>query len=165
MLKPWTERRFVERGLTAAEWTQISRGLAEALHARRVRPRIRPVAHPAATIAALWFGSRPIIAIGSTIWWPGAPSDFAGSSAMAILQHELQHVLDYAQGRMSVGRYLLWPPNWRYELTLTPDLRWERLGAEQRATAAEALWRSERSGDVTRLLRLRELVPWAHDGD
>ena len=32
---------------------------------------------------------------------------------MAVLQHELQHVLEYATGELSVLRYVIWLPNWR----------------------------------------------------
>jgi hypothetical protein len=109
-------------------------------------------------------GARPIVALGSTVWWPGAHPDFAGSPAMAILQHELQHVLEYAERKLGVLSYLLWPPNWSYHLVLAPGLRWERLGAEQRAMAAELLWHCEHSGgDHAQALLLRELIPWAHE--
>jgi len=81
---------------------------------------------------------------------------------MAILQHELQHVLDFAEGRLTVLSYLLLPHNWRYRWELREGLSWDRLGAEQRASMAEALWRAERSqtkGEVA--AALRALIPWA----
>ncbi len=106
-------------------------------------------------------GRAPIMAVGSTIWWPGAAADFWGGPQMAVLQHELQHVLDFAEGRLTVARYLLWPPNWRYRFQLSEGLAWDALGAEQRASAAEALWLYERCGDLANAVALRRLIPWA----
>lgn len=151
------------RLLTASERAQVSAGLRQALQDAGAQPRIRPNAHPASYLAALRFGSAPIMAVGSTIWWPDAPPDLSGTRQMATLQHELQHVLEFAEGKLSILGYLLWPPNWRYDLVLSPGLRWAQLGAEQRATAAEALWRSEQAGDEPRTRLLRALIPWADD--
>ena len=81
---------------------------------------------------------------------------------MAVLQHELQHILDFAEGRLTVLGYLLLPRNWRYRWELSDRLSWDRLGAEQRASMAEALWRAERSqtnGEVA--ATLRQIIPWA----
>ncbi|MGH6991916.1 MAG: hypothetical protein ACRED8_07435, partial [Caulobacteraceae bacterium] len=147
--------------LTSAEWRELSDGLAVALNRAEVHPRIRGRAHPAAHIAALWRGSTPIMAVGRTLWWPNAAGDFAGTPSMAVLQHELQHLLDYAEGRLSVAGYLLRPRNWTYDFDLSSALDWNALGAEQRASLAEALWRSERNGDAVTVARLRSLIPWA----
>ena len=38
---------------------------------------------------------------------------------------------------------------------------WRKLGAEQRASVAEALWRAERSGESAVVDRLRAVIPWA----
>jgi hypothetical protein len=153
------------RPLTPREWAELSDGLALALRRAGVHPRIVARAHPAARVAALRFGATPIMAIGRTIWWPGAAASFAGGALMAVLQHELQHLLDYAQGRLSLGGYLLLPKNWRYRYRLSPSTRWEALGAEQRASVAEDLWRSERGPDVARTSALRALAPWARAWD
>ena len=47
---------------------------------------------------------------------------------MSVLQHELQHVLEYATGELSVLRYVIWPPNWRYGYWLGPDSHWKDFG-------------------------------------
>jgi hypothetical protein len=150
------------RPLTSGEWAALSGGLAVALDRAGVSPRIEARAHPGAWIAALWRGAVPVMAVGRTVWWPRAMADFAGEPAMAILQHELQHLLDYAQGRLSPIGYLLRPRHWTYDVTLSPGLVWDSLGAEQRASLAERLWRDERSdpgGEAVRMLR--SVIPWA----
>ena len=130
--------------------------------ATRVRPMIDGRAHPAAFLARLRFGRPPIMAVGRTIWWPNARRDFAGTGDMAILQHELQHILDFAEGRLTVLSYLLLPRNWRYRWELSDCLSWDRLGAEQRASMAEALWRAERSSAKTEVAAtLRTIILWA----
>jgi hypothetical protein len=150
------------RPLTSAEWAELSEGLGAALSAAGVAPIIDPHPHPAAYLAQLRFGSLPIMAVGRTIWWPKAPPDLAGTNAMAVLQHELQHILDFAEGRLTVAGYLLLPRNWTYRWGLDGRLTWARLGAEQRASAVEALWRAERSSahsETTAMLR--RIIPWA----
>lgn len=150
------------RPLSEGEWSQLTRGLAAALREAKVEPRIIDGPHPAAFLGALRFGSVPIVVIGQTIWWPGAMSDFAGTRAMGVLQHELQHVLDYANGRLSVTGYLLNPRNWSYRWAAADLEEWDSLGAEQRASMAEALWRAENSSAGQALAeRLRRRIPWA----
>jgi hypothetical protein len=127
-----------------------------------VTPLIVPRPHHVAHLARVRFGSLPIMAVGQTIWWPNAAPDFAGTDATAVLQHELQHLLDYAEGRLSVARYVLYPRNWSYRWSLSEGLSWDRLGAEQRASMAEALWRAERSpASVELTAALRAVIPWA----
>ena len=151
------------RPLTAAEWTALSRGLADALRSTGASPRIVARAHPLAVIAVLWRGRVPILTRGAEIWWPGAPDDLSGAGGqMAVLQHELQHVLDYAAGCLTGARYVLHPRHWRYGYRLGTCARWERLGAEQRASMAEHIWLMEHGlMDATDLWRLRDLAPWA----
>jgi len=150
------------RALTSAELADLSGGLGEALALAGAAPLVEARAHPAAHVARLRFGSLPIMAVGRTIWWPGARADFAGTAEMAVLQHELQHILDFAEGRLTVPGYLLLPHNWRYRYDLNERLSWDRLGAEQRASMAEALWRAERSrGDSEVATTLRRIIPWA----
>lgn len=84
---------------------------------------------------------------------------------MALLQHELQHLLDFAQGNLTAVGYLLNPRHWKYSYDVTGRLEWDRLGAEQRASLAEDLWRSERSLSSTLSAeRLRSIIPWASGG-
>jgi len=90
---------------------------------------------------------------------------------MATLQHELQHVLDYATGELTAARYLLNPRNWRYRYQLSPASRWRDFGAEQRASIAEHHWLLERgradlvardlSRDPPPRTAFRDLIPWA----
>jgi len=149
------------RELTDGEWAELSPGLGDALRRAGVVPCIRPREHLFARLAGLWFGRAPIMALGRTIWWLGAAADFAGSAAMAVLQHELQHLLDYAEGRLSALGYVLNARDWRYGYVLAPGLTWDDLGAEQRASVAEDLWRCEASGETARAAALRALIPWA----
>ncbi len=154
------------RALTAGEWSSVTRGLAEALRAVRAEPLI--IARPAwpARVAALWRGGTPIMVIGRRIYWPGALRDMSGlqsPKAMAVLQHELQHVLEYAVGELSVARYVLAPRNWTYDYSLDATSRWADFGAEQRASIAEHLWLIERGlmtdAEAGRLHR--QVIPWA----
>src|SRR5215472_18819099 len=100
------------RSLTAGEWAELSPGLADALAAANAIPQIEDRAHLAAHLARVRFGSAPVLALGRTIWWPNARDDFAGTTQMAVLQHELQHVLDFAEGRLTPLGYLMLPRNW-----------------------------------------------------
>ena len=151
------------RPLTTGEWAALSPGLAAALHTAEAAPRIMPRAHIGARIAALWRGHTPILTRGAVIWWAGAPADISAASpqAMAVLQHELHHVLEYATGRLSAWNYLTNRQNWSYALTLTDRHRWDDLGAEQRAVVAERLYLAEHGvAHTDELANLRRLLPW-----
>lgn len=155
------------RPLTAGEWSALSDGLAAALRAAGVDPRI--VARPAlgARIAALWRGGGPpILAWKRTLYWPGALADFAATgaeSSMALLQHELHHLWEYATGDLTWWGYGLDPGNWRYRYDLAPAARWSDFGAEQRASIAEHLWLIEhgrKAGRDSAADLRRRLLPW-----
>lgn len=157
----------MKRPLTLGEWSSLSPGLAGALRDAGAAPRIVPRAHPGARISALWRGKTPILTRGDDIWWPGAAPDMSApgrETSMAVLQHELQHVLEYAQGRLSAAAYLGKPRNWIYAYDLGPGSKWNDFGAEQRASIVETLWWLERGGDPEKLEAHRKLVPWARDG-
>jgi hypothetical protein len=149
------------RPLTACEWTQLSPGLALVLRNAGVEPLIVARAHPAAWIAALWRGSLPVIALGRRIWWPEAKADLSDETEMPVLQHELQHVLDYAQGRLSAVGYLLQPRHWTYRYDLLELLSWGELGAEQRASLAEDYWIAQHRGDAQAAQAMGRIIPWA----
>lgn len=149
------------RSLTASERAALSDGLWDALQAAGAFPRIVASAFPLARVSYLWRGHVPVLTLGDRIYWGRAPDDCSRSpAAMALLQHELQHVLDYATGRMSWLSYALRPADWTYRV---PDSgwSWERLGAEQRAVLAERLWRAERRGETGEIARLQAVLPWA----
>jgi hypothetical protein len=118
-------------------------------------------------MAALWRRRSPILTRGDAIWWPEAGEDFSGpwaAAAMATLQHELQHVLDYRIGWLTAARYLSRPRHWSYRLEVRPGLDWDALGAEQRAMAAELLWIAQNApGRISRADQriLTDLIPWA----
>lgn len=152
------------RELTGAEWLALSPGLREALAAAGARPRIIARASWPGRVARLWRGRTPITTLGQTIYWPGAPDDLSSGRAMAVLQHELQHVLDFATGALTRLGYLLTPSDWRYGYRLAGAV-WGRLGAEQRASVAEHLWLAERGLADFDLPALRRLAPWAREGD
>lgn len=147
------------RPLTEGERAGLSQGLADALEAAGVSPLI--VARPAlwARFAALWRGATPIMVVGHRIYWPGAPADLAGSRSMALLQHELQHVLEYATGALGPLRYVLDPRNWFYRYRLGEGSAWRHFAAEQRAQIAEDFWRLDRAGEACE--HHRRVIPWA----
>ena len=124
-----------DRLLTAGEWAALSPGLAKALRAVGAAPVLRDAPHPWALIAALWRGGQaPILTRYDVIWWPAAPDDLSRPGrerAMSVLQHELQHVLDYRTGWLTTFRYALRPANWRYGWVLDPGRPWDAYGAEQ----------------------------------
>jgi hypothetical protein len=163
----------VRRALAPAELDRLSPGLVRALEAAGVAPCIVSRAHPAARLASLWRGRAPILARPGRIFWPGVPEDLAaaGDRAVAILQHELQHLLEYATGELSAARYLLNPRNWTYRYRLTEESRWSDFGAEQRACIAEHFWLMQRGRAdwVERDLRApcarralyQRVIPWA----
>ena len=155
-----------ERGLTSAERRLLSPGLVAALAAAGADPVIVPRAAWLAKLTWLWRGHVPILTRGRKIYWPDAPEDFSTHpNAMAVLQHELQHVLDVSTGRLSALGYLLHPKNWTYRLPSPERWDWRRLGAEQRAVLAEKLWRAEQGLEEPHLHACRAVIPWAGDCD
>jgi len=160
------------RTLTYGEWASLSTGLAEALRWADCTPTI--VAGPAlgARIARLWRRSVPVMVWRNCIYWPGALEDFSAPGderSMALLQHELQHVLEFASGQLTAARYALNPKNWRYRYRLDAHSRWLQFGAEQRASIVEHLWLIERGLAGTGASEHhRRVIPWAnsfHLGD
>jgi hypothetical protein len=162
------------RPLTEGEWLALSPGLAEALARAGVRPQIQARTSFLARLAQIRFASAPVMVMGSKVHWPQALGDFSIPGlepCMAVLQHELQHVLEFAMGELSPFRYALRPRNWRYRYELTPRSRWRDFGAEQRATIAEHYWWLERGlearvhGALGRppasLAEYRRVLPWA----
>ena len=101
------------------------------------------------------------------IFWPGAEPDLSrvGPAALATMQHELQHVLDYRTGRLTAARYLLDSREWTYDVRdVGPNFN--RLGAEQRATLVEHLWLAENGyRPTTEVADLRAIIPWAAQAD
>jgi len=60
-----------------------------------VRQRIAQRAHPAPGSPRIGEVRTPIMAVGPrTIWWARPKADFAGDAAEAVVQHELQHLLE-----------------------------------------------------------------------
>jgi hypothetical protein len=81
---------------------------------------------------------------------------------MAVLQHELQHILDYATGELTALGYLAHPRHWTYAIRPSPETRWADLGAEQRAMLAERLWLAEHGvAPVEDAAALTAIIPWA----
>lgn len=152
------------RPLTDAERAALSPGLLAALDAAGAEPLIAPLAAWPARLARLWRGHVPVLTLGRRIHWPGAAADVSGRpAAMALLQHELQHVLDFQTGRLTAIGYLLRPRNWTYRLPPPERWDWSRLGAEQRAVLAETLWRAEREGAGDLAAACRRAIPWARE--
>ncbi len=166
-------RPGASRGLTSGERARLSPGLVAALDEAGISPVVLNRPHTAARIAALWRGSPPILARPGQIFWPGALVDYAEvpAPAFATLQHELQHLLDYATGAMTGLGYLLSPADWRYGYQPKENACSDDFGAEQRATIAEHLWLLEQgSGDLMgralgreppSLEWCRRVLPWA----
>lgn len=152
------------RPLTESEKKLLSPGLIAALAAAGAEPVIVPRAAWLAKLTWLWRGHVPILTRGHKIYWPGAPADFSSlPNTMAVLQHELQHVLDFSTGRLSALGYLLHPKNWTYRLPHPDRWDWRRLGAEQRAVLAEKLWRAEQGLEEPHFHACRAIIPWAGD--
>jgi hypothetical protein len=155
-----------ERALTDSEWSALSPGLVAALRSAGVQPRLLARPSALARWASLIRGATPIMVLGHRIFWPGALEDMSGAwngRGMAVLQHELQHVLEFATGELSVLRYVTRPRNWRYGYRLGPDSRWRDFGAEQRASIAEHLWLIERGlmADPSGGAHHRRVIPWS----
>jgi len=154
------------RDLTTGEWAGLSAGLAGALRAAGARPRLRDATHPGARIAGLLRRSPPpILTRGEVIWWPAPPKDLSRAGlepSMAILQHELQHVLDYSTGWLTAARYLSHRRHWSYDWKCGPGTAWDALGAEQRAAMAQQIWMIEQGlAPADDIVALRRIVPWA----
>ncbi len=166
-------RPGASRDLTPGERARLSRGLAAALDDAGASPLLLNRVHPGARVAVLWRGSPPILSRPGRIFWPAALSDYAEApaEAFATLQHELQHLLDYATRALTGLGYLSRPADWRYQYRLTEASRWDDFGAEQRASIAEHLWLIEqgRADLVRRALAFeppalgdyRRVLPWA----
>ncbi len=150
------------RGLTDAERAGLSGGLVRALDAAGAQPWICSAPHLGARLSSLWRGHVPILTLGQTIHWPDAAQDFTSSPQnMAILQHELHHVLEFTTGVLTPLGYLSNPRNWTYNVTLTDTCAWTDFGAEQRAMLAEQLWWAQVGGRPEPVDRLCTLIPWA----
>jgi hypothetical protein len=161
-------RSNTERNLTPGEIARLSPGLWSALQAAGAHPRLVAKVSPFARAASLWRGEAPILTLGVRVFWPGLPADLsrAGSGGhIAVLQHELQHVLDFATGRLSVLRYAVDPRNWSYGYTLVEGRPFYAYGAEQRASMAEDLWRLDHGLHAPAInpAHLRRLIPWAYE--
>jgi hypothetical protein len=165
MAKPLKMILGAERGLTEGERAGLNPGLLMALARVGAEPRIVARASLLASIAGLWRGHIPILVLHRRIYWPGALPDFSVSprpDEMAMLQHELQHVLEFKTGELTMHGYVLRPRDWvyRYRLELGRDF-WS-YGAEQRASMAEDLWRAENGLiSASHGAALRLMIPWA----
>ena len=158
--------RGARRALTEGEWSAISPGLVEALRKANVTPQIVARASVPALVAAIRWGRAPIMVLGQRIFWSGAVADFSqpwSNHTLAVLQHELQHVLEFATGELSALRYVVAPRNWPYGYRLGADSQWTDFGAEQRASIAEHLWLIERRlmPDAAGGAHHRRVLPWA----
>jgi hypothetical protein len=161
--------RGATRGLTDRERARLSPGLLNALAEAGVEPVI--AARPAwlARAASLWRRHVPVLTLPGQIYWPDAWDDFSPSNGqMAVLQHELQHLLEFGSGALTPLRYLLKPHNWRYGYHLFPGCAWADFGAEQRARLVEHWWWIEQ-GLRDSLLDppedYRRLIPWLENPD
>lgn len=161
------------RGLTSGEWRALSPGLASALRRAGVWPVIQARTSFLARFAQVRFASAPVMALGGRVHWPEALADFSLPGlepSMAVLQHEMQHILEFATGELSPFRYALRARNWRYRYELSERSRWRDFGAEQRASIAEHFWLLERGLErpVARALGAapaplacyRRVLPW-----
>ena len=155
-----------DRPLTEGEWAALTPGLARALRGAGAAPLLRDRNHPGAAIAALWRGGQaPVLTRHDVIWWSRAADDLSRpgqEQGMSVLQHELQHVLDYRIGWLTLVRYVLRPANWSYDWAITPGRPWDDYGAEQRASIAEQIWLADNGlAPQNSVEALRRLVPWA----
>lgn len=152
------------RPLTRAERAALSPGLWAAVESAGITPEIVSRPSVPAAIVALWRRRLPVMVLGRRIFWPGALEDFGDDARlMPVLQHELQHVLEFGGGELTRLGYLLRPANWRYGYTGGPDARWSEFGAEQRAMIVQHYWLAERDRlkDGPPVEWFRDLIPWA----
>ena len=163
MHKPLKMILGAERGLTEAERRALNSGLLAALTRAKAEPRIVARASVLASISGLWRGHIPVLTTRRRLFWPGALIDFSSHPAlMATLQHELQHVLEFATGELTYREYLLKPRNWRYVYRLELGKGFWDYGAEQRASMAEHLWLAENGHrPASEGAALRLTIPWA----
>lgn len=165
MVQPTKMILGAERDLTAGERAAINPGLLAALARAGAEPRIVARASLLASISGLWRGHIPILVLGRRIHWPGALTDFSASGEprhLADLQHELQHVLEFATGELTVLGYALTPRDWIYRYRLELGRDFFSYGAEQRASMAEDLWLAENGfADPSHGAALRLTIPWA----
>jgi len=82
---------------------------------------------------------------------------------VSVLQHELQHILEFATGKLSLIGYALLPFNWTYRYRIGPTTQWRALGAEQRAQMVQDYWLAEHglAPGAADLQTYRALIPWA----
>lgn len=158
-MKLWTQRP-----LTKAERDALSAGLWSALTESGVQPLI--VARPSlpALIVSVWRGGAPVMVLGRRIYWPGALTDFAARpELMSVLQHELQHALEFGRGELSRLSYLLKPTNWIYRYRLGAGALWSDFGAEQRAMIVQHYFLAERGllPSAEPVETYQALIPWA----
>lgn len=160
-LMTYGERRF----LTEDERAALSPGLAAALAACGCQPVIVARASVFALIARLWRRRVPVMVIGRRIFWPGAALDFTTANArtLSLLQHELQHVLEFRTGVLSALGYILLPFNWRYGYRLDAASVWGGYGAEQRAQIVQDYFLAARGllPSAPSLETYRQVIPWA----
>ncbi|CAN5119897.1 hypothetical protein BH11PSE2_BH11PSE2_14600 [soil metagenome] len=150
------------RGLTETEIAALSPGLHAALTVAGARPRIIARSALGARISALWRRDVPVLTWGQSIYWPGALTDFSNTGHnMGVLQHELQHVLEFTTGKLTHLGYGLNPRNWSY--AYAPTREWSAYGAEQRAQIVQDLWLTERGlgPSLAPLDWYRGVIPWA----
>jgi hypothetical protein len=164
MARPLKMMLGAERGLTEAERDALNPGLVAALDRARAAPRIVARASILASLSGLWRGHIPVLTTRRRLYWPGALTDFTEGHPhhMATLQHELQHVLEFATGELSYASYLLRTRNWRYGYRLELGRDFWDYGAEQRASMAEHLWLAENGHrPASEAAALRLTIPWA----
>jgi hypothetical protein len=152
------------RSLTEGERAALSPGLTAALETAGAEPQIVARASVFAWIASLWRGHPPIMVLGRRIFWPGAHADTSAGPdhAMSVLQHELQHVLEFSTGALTVWRYVASPRNWVYGYRL--DGRdFAAYGAEQRAQIVQDYWLAERGllEGAFGAADFEAVIPWA----
>jgi hypothetical protein len=164
MSKPLKMMLGAERGLTEAERAALNPGLVAALDRAGVQPLIIARASVLASLSGLWRGHIPVLTFKRRLYWAGALADFTRGHPhhLATLQHELQHVLEFATGELTLAGYLLRPGNWRYRYRLELGRDFWDYGAEQRASMAEHLWLAENGHrPASEGAALRLTIPWA----
>ena len=157
-------KAFAKRPLTDGERAALSPGLADALTNAEAWPTIHARPSIPALLVGVWRRRLPVMVLGRRIFWPGAAEDFSFDPLrMSVLQHELQHVLEFADGTLTRLSYLSRPRNWIYPYRLASGAAWDDFGAEQRAMIVQHLWLAERGllKSPASADELRALIPWA----
>jgi len=140
-----------KRGLTSGEMALFPNGFITHLDMDRLR-LINRTHNP--------FTSGKIVARGYDLYWKDYPADFTRQplSERALLMHELCHVWQYKEGRLTAWSYLTRPKNWAYGYEFDPHKNFGDYAIEKQADLLQD-WYNMNHGTVPHRRRQGSPVP------